>query len=132
MTKSEPRTNYSPTLWEHLKAGFIAAHRRRPLSFYLLLLIPVVLLLGAHIFHPPISPVRFTLVLTLILIFLWLISAWAVNDFFFLWRKHRVEKRKVYLETIGNPEFAEQLGRRVKKRQDREEASVSAASDTQF
>ncbi len=30
----------SPTLWERLKMGFAEAHRRRPLSFYLLLGIP--------------------------------------------------------------------------------------------
>ncbi len=115
MKEDEFQTKHSPTLWEHLKAGFIAAHRRRPLSFYLLLLIPVVLLLGAHIFHGPVSPRHFTLMLTLILVFLWLVSAWAVNDFFMLWRKHRAEAQEVYRETIGNQDFMDQLGRQVKK-----------------
>jgi len=109
----------SPTLWEHLKAGFVAAHRRRPPSFYFLLLIPVVLLLGARVFQAPVSPRRFTLTLTLILVFFWVVGAWAVNDFFMIWRKHRAEKRAAYMETLGNPEFMEQLGRQVKNHQNR-------------
>lgn len=117
MKDAEQNTSRSLTLWERLKKGFIEAHRRRPLSFYLLLLIPVVLLLGAHIFHAPISPRRFTLSVTLILVFLWLISAWAVNDFFSLWRKHRAEKRALFRETLGDPEFTEKLGRQVRSRQ---------------
>jgi hypothetical protein len=112
-------SNYSPTLWERLKAGFIAAHKRRPLSFYLLLIVPVVLFLGAHIFHYRTSPQHFTLMVTLMLVFFWLISVWALNDFFALYRKHRAEKRALYLETIGDPDFAEQLGRQVRSRQNR-------------
>ena|GEM_PF-2191223 len=109
----------SRSFWERFKAGFIEAHRRRPPSFYLLLLIPLVLVLGAHIFQAPISPRRFTLMLSLMLVLLWLISAWAVSDFFSLWRKHRAEQRSAYLETIGDPDFAERLGSRVRNRPDK-------------
>jgi len=116
---TSPRMERSLTLWEHVKAEFIAAHRRRPPSFYFLVLIPVVLLLGARIFQAPVSPHRFTMTLTLLLIFFWVVGAWAVNDFFMIWRKHRTEKRAAYMETLGNPEFMEQLGRCVKKQQER-------------
>ena len=109
----------SPSLWERLKAGFIEAHRRRPLSFYLLLLIPLVLALGAHIFRTPLSAKHFTLMFSLLLAFLWLISAWAVSDFFALWRRHRAEQRAAYLETIGDPDFAARLGSRVRSRLDK-------------
>ena len=109
----------SPPVWERLKAGFIEAHRRRPLSFYLLLPVPFVLMFGAHAFRDDASPHRFVLVLTLMLIFFWLISAWALNDLFSLYRKHRAARRTVYLETIGDPEFAERLGSEVRKRQGR-------------
>lgn len=117
MENTDFEIKHAPTLWEHLRAGLIEAHRRRPLSFYFLLLIPVVLLLGAHIFQAPVSPKRFTLMLSLMLAFLWLISALAVSDFFALCRKHRAERRAAYLETIGDPDFAERLGRRVRSGQ---------------
>lgn len=97
--------------------GLLEAHRRRPASFYLLLLIPVVLLLGAHIFQNPVSPHRFILMFSLILVFLWLVSALAVNDFMSLCRRHWAERREAYRETIGDPAFVEQLGHCVKNRQ---------------
>ena len=119
MNNNTTETQRSPSFWERLRAGFIEAHHRRPPSFYLLLLIPLMLVLGAHIFHAPLSPKHFTLMFSLMLVFLWLVSAWAVSDFFSLWRRHRADQRAAYLETIGDPDFAAQLGCRVRSRLDK-------------
>lgn len=119
MNNNTTETQRSPSFWERLRAGFIEAHRRRPRSFYLLLLLPLLLVLGAHIFHAPLSPKHFTLMFSLMLVFLWLVSAWAVSDFFALWRKHRADQRAAYLETIGDPDFAARLGCRVRSRLDK-------------
>lgn len=108
---------YSPTLWERLLKGGVAAQRRRPASFYLLLLIPLVLLLGAHLFHSPVSPRYFIVMFSLMLVFLWLVCALAVSDFMSLFRRHRAEKRAAYRETLGDPAFMEQLGCRVRSQQ---------------
>ncbi len=103
------------TLWGYVRKGFVDAHQRRPISFYLLLLIPVVLLLGAHIGTYRQSPLRFAGLLSLMLVFFGVVVARAVNDLFALCRKHLREKRAVYQETIGDPEFAETLGARVRR-----------------
>ncbi|HDP33680.1 MAG TPA: hypothetical protein ENN29_01070 [Candidatus Hydrogenedentes bacterium] len=115
MTESQKHITRSKTLWEYIIKGFIEAHKRRPLSFYLLLLIPVVLLLGAHIADYRDAPLRFVTLFALMLLFFWLIIVWALNDLFTLYRKHRSERRAVYLDTIGNPDFAATLGKEVRK-----------------
>jgi len=119
VTTPETEARHARSLWERLKEGFIQAHRRRPLSFYLLLLIPVVLLLGAHMAAYRDAPRRFWFVLTLMLVFFWLISVRALNDFFALYRQHRADKRALWMETIGDRDFAEQLGDRVRRNQPR-------------
>ncbi len=108
------------TLWEHFKRGFVMAHRRRPLSFYLLLAIPVALLLSLHMAEYRGSPHRFALILSLLLLFFAVIAALAVNDFFSLCRKHLSERRALYLDTINNKDFARELGERVRRNRPRQ------------
>lgn len=117
MTTSEKEPRPPRGLWAHFKEAFIQAHRRRPLSFYLLLLIPVVLLLGAHMGAYRDAPRRLALLLSLMLVFFWVISAWALDDFIRLYRKHRADKHAVWLETIGDRDFAQELGDRVRRKQ---------------
>ena len=116
MTESENNIKQARTLWEYLVKGFVESHKRRPLSFYLLLLIPIVLLLGVHIADYRDSPRRFAGVLTLMLVFFWLVIARALNDLFTLYREHRTHKRSVYMDTIGNPDFAQHLGNQVRRK----------------
>ena len=108
---SETDIKRARTLWEYLRQGFIEAHKRRPMSFYLLLLIPIVLLLGVHIAEYRGSPRRFAALLSLLLVFFWIITKRAFNDLFALYRKHRSDKRAAYLDTIGNRDFVESLGK---------------------
>ncbi len=112
-----PERKQPRTLWAYFVRGFVEAHKRRPISFYLLLLIPVVLLLGVHIAEYREMPRRFVAILTLMLVFFWLITARALNDLFFLCRKHIRERRAVYHDTIGDPDFAKRLGEKVRHNQ---------------
>lgn len=116
MSELDKKPTYARTFWDYFRQGFIEAHRRRPLSFYLLLLIPVVLLLGLHIVDYRDAPLRFATILGLMFIFFWLILKHAFNDLFMIYRKHRSEKRALYMETIGSKEFAETLGGQVRRK----------------
>jgi len=103
------------TLWMYLREGLAAAHRRRPVSFYMLLSVPVVLVLGARMFRFRQDLEDFRLSLTLLLLFFLVISVQAVRDFFSIARKHIRDRRAAYLETLGDQEFIGELGQRVKK-----------------
>ncbi len=110
------------TLWMYFRAGLAAAHRRRPVSFYMLLSVPVVLVLGARMFEYRQDPGGFRLALTLLLLFFLVISIQAVRDFFAITRKHLHERRAAYLETLGDREFIGELGQRVRKNEHRDDA----------
>ncbi len=105
----------APTLREHFRRGFKAAHARRPSSFYLLLLIPLVLVLGAQMFNPNISPTRFAFVLTLLFIFFGVVIVRAVMDIFEITRDRLHEHRQSFQDTLGAQEFVSELGDRVRK-----------------
>jgi hypothetical protein len=111
-----PEKNTAPrTLWMYFRAGLAEAHRRRPVSFYMLLSVPVVLVLGARLFEYRQEPQRFLAALTLLLLFFLVISAQAVRDFFAITRRHLRERHAAYLETLGDSSFINELGQRVKK-----------------
>lgn len=97
----DPENRASLSLWPLFVKAFRAAHVRRPLSFYLLLAIPVVLLLGAHVFNQRVSLLHFSGIFLLMLIFFWIIMVWAVHDLFALYRRHRQEEARLYKETLG-------------------------------
>ncbi|HNZ49315.1 MAG TPA: hypothetical protein PLY90_01145 [Candidatus Hydrogenedentes bacterium] len=104
MPKKQPDTSPVSLKVLFLK-GFKEAHRRRPLSFYLLLLIPLVLLLGAHIFRRPVSLLHFAGIVLLLFLFFWIIMIRAVRDLFSLYKQMRAEQLRVYQETLGSAEF---------------------------
>lgn len=111
-----PEKSTAPrTLWMFIREGLAAAHKRRPVSFYMLLSVPVVLVLGARLFEYRQQPQRFLAVLSLLLLFFLVISAQAVRDFFAIMRNHLHERRAAYLETLGDRTFINELGQRVKK-----------------
>ncbi len=116
MDEQTPEKDTAPrTLWMYFREGLAAAHKRRPVSFYMLLSVPVVLVLGARLFEYREDIGRFRAVLSLLLLFFLIISIQAVRDFFAITRRHFHESRGVYLETLGDREFIDKLGHRVKK-----------------
>ena len=108
------------TLWMYFREGLAAAHKRRPVSFYMLLSVPVVLVLGARMFEYRQDQGGFRLALTLLLLFFLVISIQAVRDFFAITRKHLHDRRAAYRETLGDQEFIGELGQRVKKSEHRD------------
>lgn len=107
------------TFWMHLREGLKRANARRPLSFYLLIAIPVALALGAPVLRASDTPKRFALYLGLLFLFLLAVLICAVADFFDIARKHLSESRGVFRSTLGETEFVNRLGERVNAERDK-------------
>jgi len=101
------------TLWVYFREGLKRANAQRPMSFYLLLAIPVALVLGAEVLRSSDTPKRFALYLGLLFLFLLAVLICAVADFFDIARKHLSESRGVFRATLGEAEFVNRLGERV-------------------
>ncbi|HOV59940.1 MAG TPA: hypothetical protein PK349_02625 [Candidatus Hydrogenedentes bacterium] len=106
---TEPRR--ARTLWEYLRDGFVAAHRRRPVSFYLLLTAPVALALGSVLGRVRHDVRLFSFTLIILFLFFGVLTIEGVRDFFRLLRKYLRDHRHAYRETVGDPQFQEQLYR---------------------
>ncbi|MCC6486996.1 MAG: hypothetical protein IT364_05805 [Candidatus Hydrogenedentes bacterium] len=107
------------TLGMHLRRAFKEAHRRRPVSFYLLLAIIVALLLGLQIVHVKENPRQFALLLSLLFIFFFAVMVRAIVDFGDIFRRHLSEHEKVFKTTLGEEEFVSELGKRVSEKQEK-------------
>jgi len=101
------------TLWMYFRAGLRKANAQRPTSFYLLLAIPVVLVLGARLGALRDSPKQFAFYLGLFFIFLFAILLGAFVDLIEIVRRHFTEHEQIFRSTLGDEEFAAQLGERV-------------------
>jgi hypothetical protein len=97
------------TLWMYFREGLRKANANRPVSFYLLLAIPVGLLLGSQIATMRDTPKRFGFFLGLLFIFFLAILWGAVIDFFDIARRHLAESRNVFRTTLGDAEFLAKL-----------------------
>ncbi len=96
------------------------AHRRRPASFYMLVVTPVVLFLAVDLLAHRDEPRRFAAGLILLVIFFGVVLVRAVMDIFEIGRKHLQEQRDSYRDTLGDHDFISTLTR-PKKPSDREE-----------
>ncbi len=96
--------------------AFIEAHRRRPASFYFLLVTPLVLLLGVPMFNYMEQPKRFVLILSMMFLFFGVMLAQATMDMMYIMRRHFREERQSFTETLGDTRFAGELGRKVGER----------------
>jgi len=112
MSPAEPNIKPSRTLWEYVREELRRAHARRPMSFYLLLAIPVALLLGSGITSMTGNPRRFAFFLTLFFVFFLVILYRASMDFIDIARRHFSENERLFGSTLGDAEF---LGR-IRKR----------------
>ncbi len=103
----DPLYNLPPirSLWQHIRQGIRRAHQNRPASFYLLLSIPVVLLLGAELANSRDNPKRFVLFLALLFTFFLVILFRALLDFIEITRKHLAEQKQIFRSTLAEPEF---------------------------
>jgi hypothetical protein len=101
------------TLGMHLRKAWRESNRSRPFSFYLLLAIIGVLVLGLQIVHLRDDPRQFAFVLSLLFIFFFAVMVRAIVDFAEITKRHMSEREKVYRTTLGDDEFVSELGRRV-------------------
>ena len=82
----------------------------------MLLAIPVVLLLGLQLAVHKDDPRRFALILSLLFAFFGIVLIHAVLDMFAIARRRLKEDREAYHDTLGQSDFARELGRRVNAR----------------
>ena len=112
------RLGRSKTLREHFVAGIRAAHRRRPISFYVLVLTPFVLLLGLQMADFRGTPWRFAGVLSLLFAYCGVVLFLALSDIFKMARQNMREHREAFRDTLGDETFFKELGSRVDQQRD--------------
>ncbi|MDX9973572.1 MAG: hypothetical protein RBU21_11365 [FCB group bacterium] len=93
-------------------------YARRTVSLYLLLALFVALPLGTQMIGAKEDPRRFALFITLHLVFLFVVLVRAVYDIAEIARDHMKERERVYRSTLGEREFARELGERVSRHRD--------------
>ena len=113
MREPDPVNDPPNSLWSHFKRAFRRQNARRPVSFYLMLAIIVVLLLGLQMAHYRGEPRRFALVLSAMFIFFFIVLWRAAVEAMDIIRRSYREERELFRSTLGNPEFNEQLGKGV-------------------
>ncbi len=92
------------------------SRRWRPLSFYLLLAVPIVMLLGLQMAFSLDNPRRFALVLSLLFLFFGVLLVRAVMDLFEIARRRLRDERDSFRETLGEKSFTDALSRRIRER----------------
>ena len=97
------------TLPQHFWGGLKDAQRRRPMSFYLLLSIPVVLLLAAHLFRSADEPKHFIFGASILFVFLGAVLIGAFLDMFSIVRETVATTHRSYQETLGDEAFLAEL-----------------------
>lgn len=101
------------TLKRHFSTALRRSHATRPVSFYLLLAIIVVMMLGTQLVYFRDEPKEFALYLSLMFVFFFVVLLRATLDFFDITRTHIRDRQAVYRNTLGEQEFTSELGRRV-------------------
>jgi hypothetical protein len=111
----DPLHNPPPTrtLWQHFRGGIKRAHDARPVSFYLLLSIPVVLILGIQLANSHHNPRKLFLFLALLFTFFIVLLSRALLDFIEITRKHLAEQKQLFRATLAEPEFLAALKKKL-------------------
>lgn len=116
------------TLKRHVAQAVRRSNAARPMSFYLLLAILVVTILGTQLVYFRNDPKEFALYLSLMFVFFFVVAFRATLDFFDITRNHLKERQALYRNTLGEQEFTAELGRRVTEGS-RSNEHLVAASD---
>ena len=114
MNESSEQPKPVKTGWMYLREGLSRASARRPMSFYLLLSIPVALLAAAGLLENREAPAQFAGTVGLLIAFFGLVILRAVSDVFDITRDHLRGRREVARGTLFQPEFAKALGEKVR------------------
>ena len=89
--------------------------RRRPVSFYLLLAMIVVLLLGLQIADYRDNPKMFVLILSSFFVFFFAVMVYAILEAGQIIRGSIKEEHELYRSTLGDEKFISELSERVRK-----------------
>jgi hypothetical protein len=116
MEQQEPPVEPPKTLWMHAALVYQRIFAAHTVSFYLVFAVLIAALLGTQVVFFQDDPKRFGLVLILQFIFFFIVIYRAIVDIAEIIRGHFSEKEEVYRSTIGDKEFAEQLGKGVAER----------------
>lgn len=106
------------TLGMHFRASFKELNARRPVSFFLLLAMIIVLILGAQLAEHRDNPKQFALILSCLFIFFFAAMVYAVLEAGQILRSHLREQRKLWHTTLGEEDFLAELGKRVREKRD--------------
>ena len=106
------------SLWGYIARASRRISKARPASFYLLLVVLLVMVLGVRIVYSRQDPSKFALYLSLFFVFFFAVLVRAIVDFFEILKCHFRERERLFGITLGDGEFAEELGRRVAERRD--------------
>ena len=106
------------TLRMHVRKAWADVSKYRPTSFYLLLAIIVVLLLGLQIAGYREDPKRSVFVLCCLFVFFFAVMVFAILEAGQILRRHLKDKRQLWQSTLGEEEFLAELGKRVRERRD--------------
>ena len=126
MTEEAPTPKPPLSFWRCVARGVAEAHRRRPVSFYLLLCFPVVMALGVQMAGYRDNPRKFFLILAVMLLFFLVASVKAVREFFAITRAHLAESRRAFRETIGEEAFMADLVERARAARTRAQGNAPA------
>jgi hypothetical protein len=105
-TPARPSSVLARLAWKRLRGS-------RPLSFFLLPAMLVVVLLGVQVVHYREAPLRMAVFLGLNLLFFFGVMAIALVECFEVLRSAFTEERRIYRQTLGDEAFARKLGREV-------------------
>ena len=113
MDLPEPPIKPVKTFRDHVRAGLARSARDRPASFYLLLGMVVVILLGGQVVYVKDDPKQFALFLSLYFLFFFVLIFRAILDSFDIARAHFRRSEGLLSEVFEEDGFAVQLGRSV-------------------
>ena len=114
MSQSEHPDHSSKDAGNPFFKALRASRMRLPVSFYLLIAMVVVLVLGAQMVLVREDPKRFAFYLTLMFIFFFVVMFRAVVDVVEITRKHFRERENLFHDTLVDSDFVSELGKRVK------------------
>ena len=113
MTQSEHPDHSSEHVGNPFFKALRASRARLPVSFYLLIAMVVVLVLGAQMVLVREDPKRFAFYLALMFIFFFVVLFRALVDVVEIARKHFRERENLFHDTLGDADFVSELGKRV-------------------
>jgi len=85
----------------------------RPVSFYLLFAMLIVMVLGLGMLRVRDDPRQFGLYLILLFVFFFVVIARAIMDCMEIWRRSFAERERLFKDTLGEDEFVGKLARSV-------------------